>query len=65
MSRSASWARAVHRFLARESGATAVEYAVLLALLLGVCLAAAAAFLPLAGQHFGNTGGVVGTYEDP
>jgi pilus assembly protein Flp/PilA len=34
------WVRRVRRFLVREDGPTAVEYAVMLALIVVVCLAA-------------------------
>ena len=57
--------RAARRFLAGESGATAVEYAVLVAFVLLLCAAAAAAFQAPAGSAFDNSGTTIGTYPDP
>jgi len=57
--------RAFWRFVRSESGATAAEYAVLLAVLLA---ALAAAFGLAAEAQFESTGGSVGTYgvgEEP
>ncbi len=57
--------RVARRFLRGESGATAVEYAVLVALVVSVCVAAAAAFRAPAGSAFDNSGNTIGTYADP
>jgi pilus assembly protein Flp/PilA len=54
--------RALIRFLQAEDGATAVEYAVLLALLVGACLASLLALTPAAGATFTATTTVVGTH---
>jgi pilus assembly protein Flp/PilA len=57
--------RVCRRFLADESGATAVEYALLLALVAVTCVAATIAFRPIASNQFGSVGESVGTYADP
>ena len=57
--------RAARRFLAGEAGMTAVEYAVLVAFVLLVCVAAAAAFQAPAGSSFNNSTTTIGTYPDP
>lgn len=57
--------RVARRFARGESGATAVEYAVLVAFVMLVCAAAVAAFRTPAGSAFQNTGTTVGTYADP
>ena len=57
--------RAAGRLLKGDSGATAVEYAVLLAFVMLACIAAVAAFQAPAGSAFGSTGTSIGTYPDP
>ena len=57
--------RAARRFIRGESGATAVEYAVLIAFVVLACVAAAAAFQAPAGSAFEGSGTTVGTYPDP
>ena len=54
--------QAVTRFLTRDAGSTAVEYAVILALILTVCLASLLALSPAAGTTFGGTTAAVGTH---
>lgn len=53
-----NFAQKVQRFLASEDGPTAVEYAVMLALIIVVCLAAISAVGTKANQKFNE----VGTY---
>jgi pilus assembly protein Flp/PilA len=48
------FARALARFLKREDGPTAVEYAALLALTIGLCAAAAAPLGHSAASIFSN-----------
>ncbi len=60
-----SLGRAAGRFLRSESGTTAVEYAVLLAFLVIVCMAAVAAFQLPAGLAFDSSSTSIGTYPDP
>jgi Flp pilus assembly pilin Flp len=55
----------LRRFLRGESGATAVEYAVLVAFVLMGCIAAVLAFREPAGSAFDNSGNTIGTYADP
>jgi pilus assembly protein Flp/PilA len=50
------------RFLKSEDGPTAVEYAVLLALLVVTCMASLLALSPAAGETFTATTTVVGTH---
>ncbi len=57
--------RMARRFLRAESGATAVEYAVLVAGVVIVCVAAAAALKVPASSAFNNSGNTIGTYDDP
>jgi Flp pilus assembly pilin Flp len=57
--------RTVRRFLAGESGAAVVEYAVLVGFVVLVCVAAAAAFRVPAGAALDNSTTTVGTYPDP
>jgi Flp pilus assembly pilin Flp len=57
--------RAAGRFLREESGATALEYAVLLAFLLMTCIAAVNAFRAPAGSALESSGTSIGTYADP
>lgn len=57
--------RAARRFLAAESGATAVEYAVLVGAVVLACAAAAAAFQSLAGLAFDASTTTIGTHPDP
>ena len=51
-------AQKVHRFLASEDGPTAVEYAVMLALIIIVCLTAISNIGSNANTTFGRVGGV-------
>lgn len=57
--------RWVVRFVRGECGATATEYAVLLAFVLGACATAAVVFQAGAGVAFQATGDTIGTYPDP
>ena len=57
--------RAARRFLRAESGATAIEYAVLVAFVLMACLAAVNAFRSPAGSALESSGTSIGTYPDP
>ncbi|HEX2520262.1 MAG TPA: Flp family type IVb pilin [Castellaniella sp.] len=45
----------IHRFLASEDGPTAVEYAVMLALLIAVCILAIDAIGTKLGESFTNS----------
>lgn len=54
--------RALVRFLRRDDGPTAVEYAVLLALIVVACLASIAALGPAASATFQATSTVIGTH---
>ena len=58
-------ARALARFLKAEDGPTAVEYAVLLALIVCACLASIAALGPAAKDTFQATSSVIGTFGVP
>ena len=51
----------VAEFLAREDGPTAVEYAVMLALIIVVCIAAIATLGSNANTTFSKVGSAVGT----
>jgi Flp pilus assembly pilin Flp len=53
------------RFIAEESGATTVEYAILVAFVVLVCVAAVAAFRVPAGSAFSSNTTSIGTYPDP
>ena len=55
-----SFAKKVHRFLVSEDGPTAVEYAVMLALIVIVCLAAIQAIGTNANQTFQNIADNIG-----
>ena len=57
--------RALASFLRREDGPTAVEYAVLLGLLVGACVASISALGPAAGDTFRSSTSTVGTYGVP
>ena len=57
--------RAVVSFLRREDGPTAVEYAVLLGLIIGACIASISALGPAAGDTFRSSTSTVGTYGVP
>jgi pilus assembly protein Flp/PilA len=48
------WARLIQRFIREEDGPTAVEYAVMLALIVVVCIAAISALGGNANSVFGN-----------
>lgn len=50
----------IMRFLRDESGATAVEYAVMLALIIGVCIAAIGFFGSTANGSWVDTGNKIG-----
>ena len=50
----AKWQERVERFLRQEEGPTAVEYAVMLALIVVVCLVAITALGTSANATFGN-----------
>ena len=51
----------VHDFLAREDGPTAVEYAVMLALIVVVCVVAITALGSNSNKTFTNVGSKLGT----
>jgi Flp pilus assembly pilin Flp len=53
------------RFLGDESGMTAVEYAVLAAFVVLVCVGAMIAFKAPAGSALERSGSNIGTYSDP
>jgi len=55
------FAQKVAEFLKREDGPTAVEYAVMLALIIVVCIAAITALGTNANQTFTTVGNAVGT----
>jgi pilus assembly protein Flp/PilA len=55
-----SFSQFVRNFLQREDGPTAVEYAVMLALIIVVCIAA----ITTLGQNANNTFGTVGNATD-
>ncbi|HYH63605.1 MAG TPA: hypothetical protein VD866_02800 [Urbifossiella sp.] len=55
----------LRRFLAGENGTTAVEYAVLSALVLLAAAAAMWALGPAAGSQLGAVGAAVGTPTEP
>ena len=57
--------RAARRFTAEESGMTAVEYAVLVAFVVLVCVAGVAAFRTPARLMFNSNTTSIGTYPDP
>ncbi len=56
----AKFGRCVIAFLKREDGPTAVEYAVMLALIIVVCIAAIAALGSNANTTFSEVGSAVG-----
>ncbi|NIL97351.1 MAG: Flp family type IVb pilin [Planctomycetales bacterium] len=56
-----NFAKKVQRFLASEDGPTAVEYAVMLALIIIVCLAAISAVGSNANTTFSNVAASIGT----
>ncbi len=55
------FAHAVTNFLRREDGPTAVEYAVMLALIVVVCITAITTLGTNANSTFGTVGGAVGS----
>jgi pilus assembly protein Flp/PilA len=57
--------RGVVSFLRGEDGPTAVEYAVLLALMVGACVASITALGPAAADTFRSSTSTVGTYGVP
>jgi pilus assembly protein Flp/PilA len=54
------FAKQVVEFLKKEDGPTAVEYAVMLALIIVVCLIAITALGTSANATFGNVGSAIG-----
>jgi pilus assembly protein Flp/PilA len=52
--------REVGEFLKKEEGPTAVEYAVMLALIIVICLVAITALGTSANATFGNVGSAIG-----
>ena len=56
-----SIAKKVVSFLKKEDGPTAVEYAVMLALIIVVCIAASTAIGTNANSTFGQVGSTLGT----
>lgn len=54
------FAQACIRFLKAEEGPTAVEYAVMLALIIVICLAAITALGTSANETFGNVSSAIG-----
>ncbi|NIP86666.1 MAG: Flp family type IVb pilin [Planctomycetales bacterium] len=56
-----NFAKKVQRFLASEDGPTAVEYAVMLALIIIVCLAAISAIGSNANTTFSNVATSIGS----
>ena len=56
----ARFAKQVVEFLKKEEGPTAVEYAVMLALIIVVCLIAITALGTSANATFGNVGSAIG-----
>ena len=54
------FAKQVVEFLKKEDGPTAVEYAVMLALIIVICLAAISALGTSANATFGNVGSAIG-----
>lgn len=58
-------ANSIRRFLLSEDGPTAVEYAVMLALIVGACLASVGLLADAAGNSFNESGtqlsGVLGS----
>jgi Flp pilus assembly pilin Flp len=57
--------RASRRFLREESGMTAVEYAVLAAFVLLICMVAIVALKEPTGSAFESSATSIGTYADP
>jgi Flp pilus assembly pilin Flp len=55
----------LRRLLREESGATTVEYAILVAFVVIVCIAGAAAFQNPAGSAINTSTTNIGTYPDP
>ena len=60
-----TYPRALVRFLKADDGPTAVEYAVLLALIVYAALASIAALGPAAKSTFQATSSVIGTFGVP
>jgi pilus assembly protein Flp/PilA len=54
------WVNSVVRFVRDESGPTAVEYAVMLALIIVVCITAVTTLGTNANNTFSYVGGVIG-----
>lgn len=55
------WTEKVRRFLQREDGPTAVEYAVMLALIIVVCITAITALGTNANKTFTSVGTTIGS----
>ncbi|MFM8271421.1 MAG: Flp family type IVb pilin [Gemmata sp.] len=55
----------LRRLLREESGTTAIEYAVLVAFVVLVCIAGVAAFQNPAGSAISSSTTTIGTYPDP
>ena len=55
------WVTQVERFLRNEDGPTAVEYAVMLALIIVVCIAAITTLGKNANSTFSTVGNAIGT----
>jgi pilus assembly protein Flp/PilA len=51
----------IRRFLIEEDGPTATEYAVMLALIVGVCLASVHVLAQAAGDSFNSSGTAIST----
>jgi pilus assembly protein Flp/PilA len=54
-----NWTKTVVEFLKREDGPTAVEYAVMLALIIVVCIAAVTAIGGASNQTFSSVGSAI------
>jgi pilus assembly protein Flp/PilA len=57
--------RIIRRFLADESGPTAVEYAVMLALIVGACLASVGVLSNATGDSFNQSAGQLSSVLGP
>jgi len=51
--------KAIRRFLAEDEGPTTVEYAVMLAMIIGVCIVAAVFLAEKTGDSFNSTSGAI------
>ena len=61
----ATMANFIRRFLIEEDGPTAVEYAVMLALIVGTCLVSVNALAQAAGDSFNNSGNELASVLGP